>query len=73
MPLVIQDELMTTDELAQYLKVNRRTIYRLLDAGELPFAIKFTGNWRFRLSDVERWLESQKMQEQNKNSCKIQS
>ena len=60
MPLVIQDELMTTDELALYLKVNRRTIYRMLEAGELPFAIKITGNWRFRLSDVESWLEQQK-------------
>jgi excisionase family DNA binding protein len=59
--LVLHDELLTADELAQFLKLACRTVYRMLEAGELPFALKVKGSWRFRMSDVEKWLESQKV------------
>lgn len=55
------EKLITIDELAQYIRVSSRTLYRMLDEGELPFAIKLKGSWRFRESDVQDWLESQKV------------
>ena len=55
------DELITIDELARYIRVTPRTIYRMLDKGEIPFAIKLKGSWRFRESDVQLWLENQKV------------
>jgi excisionase family DNA binding protein len=55
------EELLTPDELAQYLKVNRRTIYRMLEDNELTFAFKVKGSWRFKQSDIEAWIESQKV------------
>lgn len=55
------ETLLTIDELAQFIRVSTRTIYRMLDDGELPFAIKLKGSWRFRESDVQGWLESQKI------------
>ncbi len=62
----ISDELLTVDDLTAYFKVNRRTVYRMLEDNELPFAIKVRGHWRFRLSDVQNWLENQKVGSQLK-------
>lgn len=55
--MVIQ-ELMTIDELAQYLRVKRRTIYEWVKKGKIP-AIKTVGQWRFKKEKIDAWLESQ--------------
>ncbi len=47
---------MTTDEVLGYLKVNPRTIYRLIRSGDLP-AIRIGRQWRFRQSDLDAWLD----------------
>lgn len=52
------DKLLILDELAKAFRVSTRTIYRMMEDGELPFAIKIKGSWRFRESDVHAWLES---------------
>ena len=49
-------EILTIRELAQYLKVNERTIYRLVSGKKIP-AFKVGGSWRFRQSDVDTWIE----------------
>lgn len=49
---------MTTDEVLGYLKVNPRTIYRLIRNGDLP-AIRIGRQWRFRQSDLNAWLDRQ--------------
>ncbi len=49
------EELLTTEETASYLKVNIRTIYRLLRAHKIP-ALRVGGQWRFRKGDVDEWL-----------------
>lgn len=51
-------EIMTIREVAEYLKVNERTIYRLLSAKKLP-AFKVGGSWRFRRADIDGWIASQ--------------
>ncbi len=48
-------ELMTAPELAKYLKVELRTVYRYLKDTQLP-AIRMGGRWRFRKEDIDRWL-----------------
>ncbi len=48
-------EMMTVDEVAQYLRVSRSTVYRLLRDGEVP-ASKVGGYWRFRRHVIDRWL-----------------
>lgn len=50
-----RDEIFTLDELAAYLKVGKRTLYRLAAQGEIP-AFKVGGTWRFRQSDIDRWI-----------------
>ena len=43
---------MTLEEVAAYLKVTPRTIYRMLDESQIP-AFKIRGTWRFRKDQVE--------------------
>ena len=50
---------LTVREVAQLLKVNERTIYRMAARGELP-AFKVGGHWRFLREDVESWIATQK-------------
>lgn len=56
------DEIMTIQELADYLKLNEKTAYRLASEGKLP-GFKVGGSWRFRRVDIEVWIEQQKTKE----------
>ena len=49
------DQLLTTDEVLEYLQINLRTIYRLLKARQIP-AVRVGRHWRFRKADVDTWL-----------------
>ena len=48
----------TLDELAAYLKVGKRTLYRLAVHEEIP-AFKVGWTWRFRQSEIDQWLNEQ--------------
>jgi len=52
------DEILTIKEIADYLKVAEKTIYRLAGNKKLP-AFKVGGIWRFRKSEVDRWIDTQ--------------
>ncbi|WP_240550138.1 PocR ligand-binding domain-containing protein [Candidatus Roseilinea sp. NK_OTU-006] len=47
--------LLTTHQVQDLLKVDRTTIYRMVEAGRLP-AIRVGKQWRFEADEVERWL-----------------
>lgn len=51
------DEILTIDEVAAFLKAGKRTVYRLAASGKLP-AFKLGGTWRFRCSDLDKWIAS---------------
>ncbi len=48
-------ELMTVEELGQYLRFTKKTIYKLLKQGSIP-AIKIGNKWRFDKEAVDEWL-----------------
>jgi len=48
--------LMTTEEVIAYLRVNTRTVYRLIQAGDLP-AVRVGRQWRFLRCYLDAWLE----------------
>ena len=50
---------MTVRQVAAYLNVNEKTVYRLAQRGTLP-AFKVAGAWRFKRDDIERWIDEQK-------------
>ena len=47
--------LMTIEEVAKYLKVSTRTLYRLVQQRRIP-AIKVGRQWRFRKDEVYNYL-----------------
>lgn len=51
-------EILTLDEVAVYLKAGKKTVYRLAQQGEIP-AFKLGGTWRFRRSELDRWIAAQ--------------
>lgn len=45
-------------EVADYLKLNEKTAYRLTSEGKLP-AFKVGGSWRFQKSEIDQWIKDQ--------------
>ena len=56
------DQIMTVKEVADYLKVNERTVYRMAAASQLP-AFKVGGSWRFKRAEIELWIKEQHNQQ----------
>ena len=48
--------LMTVEELGNYLRFTRKTIYKLLKEGNLP-AIRIGNKWRFDKEAIDDWLQ----------------
>jgi excisionase family DNA binding protein len=49
------EKLMTLEQVAEYLNVDRFTVYRLLSKKALP-AFKVGNQWRFKRKMIEAWL-----------------
>ena len=54
----IEGGILTIKEIAEYLKVTERTIYRLAAAKQMP-AFKIGGSWRFSRQDIDGWIKQQ--------------
>lgn len=51
--------LIDIDELAEYLKLQKQTIYNWLHQGKIS-GIKVGGVWRFERREVDLWLKSKR-------------
>lgn len=51
-------DLMTVKEVADYLKLNYMTVYKLAQKGRIP-ASKIGGNWRFKKELLDEWIAKQ--------------
>ncbi|WP_413162350.1 methylation-associated defense system helix-turn-helix domain-containing protein MAD1 [Aeromonas salmonicida] len=58
-----EDEILTIKQVAEYLKVTERTIYRHAAGKKIP-AFKVGGTWRFRKSDIDAWILAQTLGEE---------
>lgn len=56
------DQIMTLKEVAEYLKLTDKTAYRLAAEKKLP-GFKIGGSWRFKMTDLDAWIEAQKNKE----------
>ena len=67
----MSDPILTIKDVAEYLKVNERTIYRLAASGELP-GFKVGNSWRFKRSELEQYIAEQhnRANEQDQNKSK---
>ena len=59
-----QSEILAIREVAEYLKVTERTIYRLAAAKKIP-AFKVGGTWRFSRADIDVWIKQQSTVDQS--------
>ena len=49
--------LMTLQEVADYLRVTRSTIHRILKRNQIP-AFRIGRHWRFNLEEINNWCAS---------------
>ncbi len=49
-------DIMTIKEVAEYLKLTEKTAYRLAAEGKIP-GFKVGGSWRFKRSEIEKWIK----------------
>jgi excisionase family DNA binding protein len=52
---VAESEILTIRQLAEYLMVSEKTVYRMLDRNQLP-AVRVGAQRRFRKADIDGWL-----------------
>lgn len=52
-------KLLNIDELADYLRLRKQTIYNWLHEGKIS-GIKVGGVWRFEKKEIDLWLKSQR-------------
>ena len=51
----MQENLLTTEQVARYLKVDKFTVYRLVMQKKIP-AFKVGNQWRFKKELIDAWL-----------------
>jgi PTS system nitrogen regulatory IIA component len=54
---MIEEEILTIEEVAKYLRVSERTVYDWAQKGEIPSG-KIGTVWRFRKSEIEQWVNN---------------
>jgi excisionase family DNA binding protein len=52
---VMQEKLLTIEQVASYLKVDKFTVYRLVTQKKIP-AFKVGNQWRFKKKMLDAWL-----------------
>ncbi|MDR0623062.1 MAG: PTS sugar transporter subunit IIA [Treponema sp.] len=52
---MIDDDILTIEEVAKYLRVSERTVYDWAQKGEIPSG-KIGTVWRFKKADIEKWV-----------------
>jgi len=51
----MNNDILTLVEVAAYLKVNKKTVYRMLEAKQIP-AFRIRSEWRFRKEAIDEWI-----------------
>jgi len=51
----LKNEIMTIEEVAEYLRVSTRTVYDWAKRGEIPCG-KMGTSWRFKRNEIENWI-----------------
>jgi excisionase family DNA binding protein len=55
---VANTDVMTTEDVAEYLQLNPETVRVWARQGRIPAAKVAGGHWRFLRDEVEEWLRS---------------
>ena len=52
----MSDEIMTHDEVVEWLKIPKSSLYKLLNEKKIP-AVKVGKHWRFIKADLLAWMD----------------
>ena len=55
--MVKKEEVLTAEEVAEYLRIHPYTVRRLVRAGKLP-GFKVGGQWRFKKEEIDSLIKS---------------
>ncbi|OGP54935.1 MAG: hypothetical protein A2Y65_02635 [Deltaproteobacteria bacterium RBG_13_52_11] len=58
------EELLTTKELADFLRLNEKKVYQLIRGGGIPH-VRIAGKWLFPKEHVMRWIDERVQRERN--------
>ena len=61
------EQWVSVDQIAQHLNVKPDTVYKWLERKDMP-AHKVGRLWRFRVSEINQWVESGKAQQDKGNA-----
>ena len=64
------DQLLTVEEIAEYLNLKPSTIYQWTHQGFIPH-IKVGNRVRFRINHIEKWLESRTVKGRARNRVEV--
>lgn len=62
MNLEVTDRWLSVIEIAHYLGISKETVYRWVESSKIP-AHKIGKQWKFKISEVDRWITSGKASE----------
>ena len=57
---MVEDDILTIEEVAKYLRVSERTVYDWAQRGEIPSG-KIGTVWRFKKTEIEKWVNERLM------------
>ena len=60
-------EILTLDEVAKYLKISKKTAYKIVNSGDLR-AFKAGKHWRVRRVELGAWIAQQVESKENGSS-----
>jgi len=61
-----EKEIMTVKQVAEYLQIDERTIYKLARSGLIP-SLKIAGQWRFKKDVIDKWISEQSLERVTQN------
>ncbi len=61
---MVKNPIMTTRELANYIKLNEKTVIRMAQNGKMP-GVKIGNQWRFHLTTIDRYLQTDLIESSN--------
>jgi excisionase family DNA binding protein len=67
MVIAMSSDIFTIKEVAEYLKLNEKTAYRLAADGKIP-GFKVGGSWRFRRDQIEKMTKGKGLDEKSDES-----
>ena len=56
----ITKDILTIEELSEYLRISKSTLYKLVREGKIP-SQKVGRHWRFHKDNIDRWLGQDKI------------